>query len=354
MENGRKQRDGRIDAIKAFAIICVVFAHCIEFGSGQIVLSEELFFDDPLVRFICSFHMPLFMLVSGYLFGFSIKKGTFSSVVGRKCKTLLIPLLAWASIEVCLSVAPQIMHTAACPSFKDLISGLVHHFLYHQWFLWAVFWCSLIVAAIHFLLKDSLIVYLTVFLLLFFLPDGHDIALYKYMYPYFVIGYLFNGDWHRKTDWQNHKAIYTVVSWGLFLSLLLLYNRDSFIYTSGYTIIRGKTFCIEQLWIDLYRFIIGLAGSTAIILTIESTYPLFPPVLKKAASHIGMNTLGIYLLSNVIFNDHLLKTVSFRLDGVCYGIVILETLVVILVTLLLTWLIRKSSLLNTVLLGGRS
>ena len=61
-----------IDAIKAFAIFCVVLGHCIQYGSGIFYLKDEIYFENWLFKIIYSFHMPLFMLISGYLFGSKI------------------------------------------------------------------------------------------------------------------------------------------------------------------------------------------------------------------------------------------------------------------------------------------
>lgn len=349
----QKQRDGLIDAIKAFAIICVVFAHCIEFGSGQRVLSKELFFDDPLFEFICSFHMPLFMLVSGYLFAFSIRKGSYASLLMKKVNTLIIPLFSWAVVEVGIYIVSCFLNKSGWPGFKELALELLYRFLHHQWFLWAVFWCTLIVLTNKYLFKDSLVIYLAVFILTFFLPDGNNIALYSFMYPYFVIGYLINREDTGKRESSLGQKWLLPVLLALFIALFLLYNRDSYVYTSGYSLIGEKSGILRQLGIDLYRLVIGLVGSVVIVLSIKALYCHFPIGVKNVMSNIGMNTLGIYILSNLVFNDHFLRTFSIRLDGIHYGFVVLETIVVIVVTLLLTWIIKKIVFLNEILLGGR-
>ena len=69
----QKTRNVYIDIVKAVAIILVVFGHCIQYGSGSEFLSSTAFFENKVFIFIYSFHMPLFMLVSGYLFAYSLK-----------------------------------------------------------------------------------------------------------------------------------------------------------------------------------------------------------------------------------------------------------------------------------------
>ena len=62
-----------LDEIKGLAMILTVFGHAIQNGSGAEFYENQLYFDNSMFKFIYSFHMPLFMLVSGYLFSYSIK-----------------------------------------------------------------------------------------------------------------------------------------------------------------------------------------------------------------------------------------------------------------------------------------
>ena len=61
------QRIEYIDALKGFLIICVVFGHVIGTyeQSGIIPVHDVL---NKMYAIICTFHMPLFMMVSGYLY----------------------------------------------------------------------------------------------------------------------------------------------------------------------------------------------------------------------------------------------------------------------------------------------
>lgn len=67
------KRNDYIDFVKSVAIILVVIGHCIQCGSGSLYFEEQLYFDNILFRVIYSFHMPLFMLLSGFLFGYTKK-----------------------------------------------------------------------------------------------------------------------------------------------------------------------------------------------------------------------------------------------------------------------------------------
>ena len=91
------KRDTILDSIKAFCITIVVIGHCIQYGSGLNYLKEELFFDNILFKLIYSFHMPLFMIISGYLFAYSITRN-WAKVLFQKVRSLILPIFSWAFI----------------------------------------------------------------------------------------------------------------------------------------------------------------------------------------------------------------------------------------------------------------
>lgn len=78
-----KKRVREIDLIKGIAIFLVVFGHSIQYGSGSYFLKSGLFFQNNVFKVIYSFHMPLFMLVSGFLF-YSSKDRGFKTILFSK------------------------------------------------------------------------------------------------------------------------------------------------------------------------------------------------------------------------------------------------------------------------------
>lgn len=55
-----KIRDNRFDALKGFLILSVVFGHFFTHDDSHGIMSETM------ANFIYSFHMPLFVFISGY------------------------------------------------------------------------------------------------------------------------------------------------------------------------------------------------------------------------------------------------------------------------------------------------
>lgn len=60
-----KNRLIEFDLLKAFAIYLVILGHVLQY-----VVFKSIFFKDPLWCFIYTFHMPLFILISGFFFSY--------------------------------------------------------------------------------------------------------------------------------------------------------------------------------------------------------------------------------------------------------------------------------------------
>lgn len=70
----RKNRNQQIDILRGTAVLLMVWGHCIQFGSGSEYLQNNVFFQNNVFKFIYTFHMPLFMALSGYLFNKTIER----------------------------------------------------------------------------------------------------------------------------------------------------------------------------------------------------------------------------------------------------------------------------------------
>lgn len=96
-------RNEYFDIIKGLTIILVLFGHALEASSGMISRGSLSFFYDPIHNFIYSFHMPLFMIVSGYFFYKSYSRHNVSYMITSRIKSLLIPFLTFGVINGLLS-----------------------------------------------------------------------------------------------------------------------------------------------------------------------------------------------------------------------------------------------------------
>lgn len=74
------------DVIKAFTIFLVIYAHGLQFFT----YNTDYWQEDFVCQFIISFHMPLFMIVSGY-FANSIYRRNFYFILSHKARQILLP-----------------------------------------------------------------------------------------------------------------------------------------------------------------------------------------------------------------------------------------------------------------------
>ncbi len=305
MEN-KREREPLPDLLRGFAIILVVMGHCIQEGSGAAVQTEQLYFGDRLYQLIYSFHMPLFMMVSGYLNWKSINQSATNreriSLIKRRAASLLVPIFLWTAMDYVRILILNFVKGNAQP--EALIFVYFYNALHKLWFLWAVWWCFLIVCLMHYIFRDAIILYGLGFLLLFVIPDGLGLGAYKYMLPYFLFGFYAHDFMHGKRWQLDFKPRF----WMLLLSglafavLFVYYNEDILIYLSGYKLI-GKQVG-RQLWIDCYRLIIGFVGSLFFILLWQNLSVRNGSVNGlNMLRRLGADSMGIYILSEyfVIF-----------------------------------------------------
>ncbi|MCM1143724.1 MAG: acyltransferase [Blautia sp.] len=326
-----KERRPLPDILRGFAIVLVVFGHCIQEGSGAAFRQDSLYFQDRVYQFIYSFHMPLFMLISGYLSWNGTHRAAEQTawkerfpLLKKRAQALLLPILLWTVLDYLRIFIINLSRgyldlslDTILPSFIRVLPSFVISLLTNLWFLWAAFWCFLLVFIMHCYLRDSLLLYGIGFLLLFLIPDGLGLGAYKYMTPYFIGGFYFH-KWQGQ-KWQGQerpmqgranalfpsvRQFYQRFRWvcvalsGILFGLLfyLFFDENTLIYLSGYKLI-GKDVPM-QLVIDFYRMLIGFSGSLFFILlwqeTLKCGYSF--PVLTK----LGKNSMGIYILSGYL------------------------------------------------------
>ncbi len=96
-----EKRNITIDVIKAVAILLVILGHSIQYGCGTEYLESNAFFQNPLFEYIYSFHMPLFAMISGYLFYYTVSKRNLKEIIFNRIQRLFIPILSW-QVVLCI------------------------------------------------------------------------------------------------------------------------------------------------------------------------------------------------------------------------------------------------------------
>lgn len=296
-------RNAYLDVVKGIAITLVVFAHCIQFGSGHDTLLQGLHFEHWLFKLIYTFHMPVFMLISGYLFYFSLRRHSFSESLSSRFVHLLLPVLVWQTLWI---IAEHFLNWCMYPNITTILTSYTGEL----WFLFSLFINSTCMLFIHYKchsLKSKILV-LSFFPLSLFIPYHLSISLYVFMFPYFVCGYLFNSlklsRYFPLSSWKTLLIIIVLLC--IFLLMYIHYHTEHYVYTTGTSIISYHRISLERISVVLFRWTIGFIGSALFLLVVWCLNRLLP---LKLFVFLGMTSLGIYIISTYVFKFfHLLPS----------------------------------------------
>lgn len=345
------------DILRGFSIILVVLGHCIQEGSGEPYRVESSYFRDRLYQFIYSFHMPLFMLISGYLGWYSMKRCQNQKarleVLRSRAATLLVPIFFWTALDYARILIINCVEKNPQP--EALVFVYFYNALNNLWFLWAVWWSFLVVYVMHNFLRDNIIIYVLGFMALFILPDGLGMGAYKYMLPYYLTGYYVHGYMENKgKPAPKSPRLWMIGITGLaFAGLFIYYNEDSFIYLTGYKLV-GKN-AARQLGIDIYRLVIGFAGSGFFILVWQYILLCADKLNQQGNGGIqfgGLRKLGADSMGIYIVSGYLLIFVIQRFDFIqqpSYIFNIFETIIVLAMSWLIVGIIGKNPVLKKII-----
>lgn len=278
------------DLVKGTAIFLMLWGHCIQYCG----LDTIDCFEDTVFKMIYSFHMPVFMMVSGYLFCYSFQKRNLEDLLARRMRSMLHPIVMASILNNVLMLLPfYILSERVDFLFGSLFVGIGDYF----WFLWAVLYCSLVVG---FCCKMTTNPWLQFLLTV---AGGFVILLVPqwnmtlFMYPYFAAGFFCG--MHRKQARQLYR-IARYAMWVLFPLMLTFYETKHYIYiTPMFSEELGISASTE---IACFRWAIGFAGSICMLSAVEFLQRIgekFTVVQScaKAISCLGRSSLQIYCLS---------------------------------------------------------
>lgn len=276
-----------LDIVKGVAIFLMLWGHCIQYCA----LNDFDFFENPVFNFIYSFHMPLFMLVSGYLFAFSCKKRDLRTLVVHKVQGLLQPIVFCTMINYFLT------NIIARRHIENLLDAKWMSEIRSLWFLWSVLAASLIIGFAYKVPKRRITQLIIAFFGLLFVCLLPNPDMNMFMYPYFIIGFIFACVKDRIPIFFN-KLKY--LSLGCFPVLLLFFKKKDYKYITG---IMNNDYDLYSLIVNnLYQWAVGLVGSVFVLVLLEwfviATKRIKPiELFGYAVSKIGQRSLQIYCLS---------------------------------------------------------
>ena len=294
-----------MDNLKGFLIICVVLGHAIQFSNQD--------FDNVLMfRFIYSFHMPLFMWVSGYV---NYRENVKFNVLKRRAVQLVLPFVAWVTFH---SVVIMDLHCWVDVFYNPTIS---------VWFIWDLFLIICFTTSINYWCEKNrrsslLVTFITFVVLQIVIKACHTevlgISHALDMGLFYIVGYYM-----KKYDVFNK---YVSVKFGgaifvLFLIGCSFWQRKSppTFYPEG-----GKVVTLS------YKMLIALLACVSIPV-------LFKKYLNKnikILTYLGQQTLGIYVI-HMAFIFYVIKY-----SGECLGVGNVKYLFITIVTLIIAQIIN--------------
>lgn len=267
-----------LDLIKLFAIFLVVFAHCYQqFYSG--------YKDSLIFLFIYAFHMPLFMMVSGFLTDYDKIESHSIDTLRKRFLQLILPSILWISVIWIFEVLIEKTHLSLS---RSLWYGL--------WFLKSLFACNIILIIPKLLLGNkwgSLTVSMVISLVSVFIPHLWFLQL-NVMFPCFVIGIFIR---NLLTKNIRHTASITITSSLVFIVCFMFFDKN-ILYPNMYLMLSSEW--IGQYPAYLLRMMTGISGSVAVIGIFMLLFQNVNNNIINRLSKYGKYTLEIYILQSLI------------------------------------------------------
>ncbi len=311
------------DVVRVIVTLLVIIGHCMYFkittnSYGEwdysIYTVSGLSFIYRLANFvrriIYTFHMPLYMMLSGALFRYTeISSGGYDSLrflIKKKARNLLLPFFVVTLCYVVPLKAISGYYTVSTNLFRDIFVGQVLlQGNNHLWFLPTLFFIFLIIYQINRLIqRDDLLKLIVLFSLSLF-SDIIQIALLSSILRYafwFYIGYYFENRRHRINDSIDRSLIKPICSAFIWI-LLSIINIDQQASEGVYLLIgiALKNICTFCACYTVYCFCYLL------------TKTKLPQ--SKIFQHIRNNTFGLYLYSDPL--NYLIVLFAFNCFGGC-------------------------------------
>lgn len=284
------------DIIRVLALLLVVVGHCDFIKSHGVdvsnIISENLItyemFEDNVRAWIYSFHMPLFIMMSGAMYAIVRSKYTNFEYIKNRFKRLIVPYLVCGTL-----FAFPIKYISGYFIGDSIIKAYIKSVLTasmpgHLWFLWVLFVVSILMCAC----LDSFAyrkmgggTFLLIFLIVNIVsPKGeYYFQIYRILeYPfYYLLGYYFEGTGVRSRLFNISKSRKAALAATLFAASILL------IIASNNLLITNRLIC------NCYSIVQAITG-TMFIFVVSSLVAdnwTRKTVLKKLLD----NSFSIYL-----------------------------------------------------------
>ena len=321
--------------LSVWGILLVLLGHS---GFEEVIILKKL---SGLHSWIYSFHMPLFFLISGFLFSLTnpeMKQACTGKFIWKKTKRLMVPYIVLGTIIFVVKFALSglshaVREFTVANFFKMFVIPFANYStIGHLWYVFTLYVIFLFMLGIIFirLLSESniklIVVTIGLWLLCYFVPYMSFLNLTSVLYyaPFFVIGILL------QRNYQALSVLFENRNWGGQKCLLYFALTIACLFIP----IRG-------LYGQIIRAIIGILFSLSLCDLIIRRIPR----LEDWMMGFSNKTYTIYLLS--WFGHYMVKVVFVNVLNWHYLIVVAGMFVGgLFLPLAICWLVDRVPLLN--------
>ena len=334
-----KKREPFWDWLKGILAFLVVWGHGMTYMPGD-------YLNNIVYVIIYSFHMPLFVFVSGYFYATKCEI-PLKDIAIKQFKRLLVPQFAFCILGIIVwTFSGDLYDFLIFDENGRLSLKNIYHYLTSAWFVWCIFFCSVIVNFFVLYTKGQLkcvvILALSLLMVAFFYYDYLPGPFFLNeqvirQLPFFVLGILLRKNIEKiiniiRENWTFAVVLFSIINIA-FLSHYRLFNKY-----------------------DWYKFLWMFNSSSLFYLLLLRWYRKWGnsiKIINLLLLKFGENSLGIYLIH--IFLMMLLKPLSVGIDlgGYVYTMtgVFLLAFMVTLFCSYLSGFLRKFKVLKFLFLG---
>jgi fucose 4-O-acetylase-like acetyltransferase len=256
-----------IDIAKAICIILVVVGHYVPANSPYwyIILKDVIY----------TFHMPLFMFVSGYVYWATKKNIKYKDFAWKKFQRLMIPYFFTSVVIIVIKLLTErglyVQNPVSMSAFYEMFYLPVAG--YFLWFIYTLFLIFLIVP--FFDTYKKLIILLVVSLISYFIPLDFPVILcltqLKKMLFYFVLGCILY-------EWTSVRNFISRINFGvivlIFTGLYVLKQVQASVCLSvvGIVLVSSISRFISQKTILMKNFLLNISVCSYTIYLFHTTF----------------------------------------------------------------------------------
>jgi fucose 4-O-acetylase-like acetyltransferase len=270
-----KARQEWVDIAKGIGILLVVYGHI-----ARGVASAGMETDYPTLRLVDSvvytFHMPLFLFLSGLFFYSSLQKRGALGLVLYRVDTVLYPYVVWSLLQGFIEVMlePYTNGQVTVTQVLDLAEPRAHF-----WYLYTLFLLTLVCTVIYLRLQPRFHGLIAAIAAVIFVRQAELPDFESAHYLYFCLVYFVGGIW-----FSQHKDFFLRHRRRLLLPVLMLFATAQWMFHMGFNMTYKD--------IGLPLLLLAALSILAVVL-LSGVLSDFTP---QWLIYLGASSLAIYLM----------------------------------------------------------